>query len=138
MCVILDTNMYGRFLNQQDVDMEPVRNWMKKHGKIVYSPTSKMKEELGKFSKMGNKFREYSRAGKLKLIDKNEVDTTARKLDLDGLRSNDSHIVALAMCGNVKVLISEDIALHRDFKKTGGKVYQYKNQKRLLGKDTCP
>ena len=77
MCVILDTNMYGRFLNQQDVDMEPVRNWMKKHGKIAYSPTSKMEEEIGKFPKMKNKFREYSRTGKLKRIDKDKADAAA-------------------------------------------------------------
>ena len=50
---------------------------------------------------MGNKFREYSRASKLKLIDKDKVDATARTLN--SLRSNDSHIVALAVCGNVKV-----------------------------------
>ena len=137
MCVILDTNMYGRFLNQKDADMEPVRDWMNKHGKIAYSPTSKMKKELGKFPKMGNKFREYSRASKLKLIDKDKVDATARTLN--SLRSNDSHIVALAVCGNVKVLVSEDRMLHRDFKeKTGGKVYQNKKQKHLLKKDTCP
>ena len=136
MCVILDTNMYGRFLNQQDTDMEPVRDWMNKHGKIVYSETSKMVEELRKFPKMEVQLRGYRQAGKLKLIDKDKVDATASKLD--DLRSNDSHIVALAMCGNVKVLISEDQALHQDFKKTGGKVYQYRKHIGLLKKDTCP
>ncbi len=137
MCVILDTNMYGNFLNPQDVDMELVRNWMNKHGKIAYSPTITMERELRKSPKMEDKFREYSRASKLKLIDKNEVDATAH--GLNNLRSNDSHIVALAICGNVKVLVSADRALRQDFIKIArGKIYQYKEQKHLLGKDTCP
>ncbi len=136
MCVILDTNMYGKFLNQQDVDMELVRDWMNKHGKIAYSPTITMEKELRKSPKMEVQLRGYRQAGKLKLIDKDKVDAAASKLD--DLRSNDSHIVALAICGNVKVLISEDIALHQDFKKTGGKVYQNREQRHLLGKDTCP
>ena len=135
--MILDTNMYGRFLNQQDTDMEPVRDWMNKHGKVAYSPTITMKKELGKFPKMKDKLLEYSRAGVLRLINKDKVDATARKLK--NLRSNDSHIVALALCGNVKVLVSEDKTLHQDFKDIAhGKIYQYKWQKHLLGKDTCP
>ncbi len=139
MCVILDANMYGRFLNQQDVDMEPVRDWVNKHGKIAYSPTRKMEKELGKFPKMKQKFGEYRRAGKLKQVKKDQVDAAVGKLELGDLQSNDSHIIALAKCGNFKVLISEDQMLHRDFKeKAHGKVYQYKSQKHLLKKDTCP
>ena len=53
MCVILDTNMYGRFLNQKDADMEPVRDWVEKHGKIAYSPTSKMKKGAREISENG-------------------------------------------------------------------------------------
>ena len=137
MCVILDTNMYGRFLNQQDTDMEPVRDWMERYGKIAYSPTITMERELRKSPKMKARILEYRQAGKLKLIDKKEVDVTAR--ELKNLRSNDSHIVALAMCGNVKVLVSADNALRQDFIKIAhGKIYQYKEQKHLLGKDTCP
>ena len=137
--MILDTNMYGRFLNQQDTDMEPVRDWMNKHGKIAYSPTITMEKELRKSPKMKARLLEYSRASKLKLIDKDKVDATARELDLDGLRSNDSHIVALAMCGNVKVLVSADKALRQDFIDIAhGKIYQHKEQKHLLVKDTCP
>ncbi len=135
--MILDTNMYGKFVNQCDLDMKPVRDWMNKHGKMVYSKTAKMEEEINRFPKMRDKLLEYSRANRLRLIDKKEVDVTAR--ELKNLRSDDSHIVALAMCGNVKVLISADTALHQDFKDIAhGKIYQYKEQKHLLVKDTCP
>ena len=136
MCVILDTNMYGKFLNQQDEDMELVRDWMREHGKIAYSPTITMERELRKSPKMEARILEYRQAGKLKLIDKNKVDATAH--GLNNLRSNDSHIVALAICGNVKVLVSADRALRQDFKDIGGKVYQNREQRHLLGKDTCP
>ncbi len=138
MCAILDADMYGRFLNPQNADMEPVRDWMNKHGKMAYSPTSRMEAELRRSPRMEKKFLEYSRAGKLKRFDKIKVSAFASKLESEGLRTNDSHIVALAICGNVKLLISEDQMLHRDFKKKArGKVYQYKAQKHLLRKDTC-
>ena len=44
MCIILDTNMLGRFKkrdkDKQDEDMGPIWNWLdKKNGKIVYSNT---------------------------------------------------------------------------------------------------
>ena len=40
MCLILDTNKYGDFLEPKNQDMEPIRNWMKtRNGKIAYSPT---------------------------------------------------------------------------------------------------
>ncbi len=44
MCVILDTNTFGRFRNPEDEDLEPVRKWLnQKNGKIAYSNTEKFK-----------------------------------------------------------------------------------------------
>ena len=49
MCAILDTNTFGRFRNQKNQDLEPVRKWLKeKNGKIVYSNTKKFKSEWKK------------------------------------------------------------------------------------------
>ena len=67
MCLILDTNRYGLFLDPNNEDMKPVRKWVdNKNGKIAYSPVGKMKDELEKYPKMRRQFEQYSRAGKLK------------------------------------------------------------------------
>ena len=47
MCLILDTNKFGDFLDPENRDMEPVRMWMRLgKGKMAYSPTEKMQSEL--------------------------------------------------------------------------------------------
>ena len=44
MCVILDTNTFGKFNDPDDEDMEPVRRWLQKgSGKIVYANTENLK-----------------------------------------------------------------------------------------------
>jgi hypothetical protein len=56
------------------------------------------------------------------------------------ITSDDEHIIALALVAKVKVLVSDDIKLIRDFKDhiTQGKVYRTKKHTHLLKKDTCP
>lgn len=49
MCLVLDTNKYGDFLEPENQDMEPIRKWMKtKNGKIAYSPTDKNGKRIEK------------------------------------------------------------------------------------------
>ncbi len=138
MCLILDKNMYGSFFDPKNADMEPVRKWMKKQkGKIVYSPTRKMKKELWNHGKMRIIFDNYRRAGKLKLVDKAAVE--AEKKNLPELKSDDPDIIALARVSNVKLLVSADKPLHADFKDIiQGKIYQTRQHRRLLKRDTCP
>lgn len=136
MCLILDANMYTPFLKLEE-DMKPVRDWVdNKNGKIVY-PVGKLKDELKKGGTMYKKFEEYRKAGRLKLIDPTFVEE--KKAALPKLKSNDPDIIALAQASGVKLLVSEDIDLHADFKKIiGGKVYQKKVHGHLLRKDLCP
>ncbi len=140
MCIILDANRYGDFLNPKNQAMQPVRDWLEKSGKLVYSPTKKLKTELERCGKMKNRFDEYGRAGKLKIIDKSKVNDCESKLI--GFKSDDGHIIALAQAANVKVLVSEDKKLRKDFTNakfiSGGKVYRKAKHKDILNKDTCP
>ena len=143
MCVILDTNAFGKFKNPEDEDMEPVWRWLdNRNGKIVYANTKKFEDEWEKGG-MNHLRDQMMRAGQLKLVSEG-VQEKADELKGE-IASNDEHIIALALIADVKVLISYregDRNLFRDFKDRGlvaGKVYTRKaHAQRMLKKDTCP
>lgn len=140
MCAILDANMFGEFKNQSNEDMQPVWNWLEqKNGKIAYTNTRKFEEEWERGG-LTNLIQQLQRTGKLKEIPARDV--RQKENELKGqIESDDEHIIALAMVANVKVLVSKDEKLHRDFKNrnlVGGKVYQTASHKHLLTRDTCP
>ncbi len=159
MCIVLDVNSFHDFKDQANEDMEPVRNWLNRNnGKIAYSPTGKFRSEWeagGGYELM----KALQRMGKFKLVPAEDVQAKADALEqIGGLRSDDPHIIALAMLADVKVLVVQrlpniprrggrrgargaDPDLQADFKDhrlVGGKVYITKSHSRLLRKDTCP
>ena len=141
MCLILDTNKYGDFLNRNP-DMKPVRDWVEnKRGKIAYSATQKMESEL---KRCGKKMEDiiilYRKNNYIKNIPEEGVEKAMGKLQKSDLKSDDPHIIALAQVSGVKLLVSGDTDLHKDFKRLikGGSVYQTKEHKHLLKRDLCP
>ena len=135
MCLILDANKYGDFLNPDKADMQPVRDWFSRGGKMAYSPTHKFESELTK--KMRSRIARYKMSGKVKLVDKRTVQDMQN--NLPNLKSDDPHIIALAIVAKVKLLVSGDKDLHDDFKKfIKGKVYQNQDHEKLLTPDLCP
>ena len=140
MCAILDANMFGEFKNQSNEDMQPVWNWLEqKNGKIAYTNTRKFEEEWERGG-LTDLIQQLQRTGKLKEIPARDVRQKENELK-GNIESDDEHIIALAMVANVKVLVSNDTTLHRDFKNrdlVGGKVYQTARHKHLLTRDTCP
>lgn len=140
MCIILDANLFTDYMKKTP-DMQPVRRWLecargsRRRGKLAYSPTDKFRAEIQKHP-FRTKLVELRRAGLLKEIPAAEVEEAEG--DLPPLKSDDSHIVALAVAGKVSVLVSRDQDLHDDFKKlAGGKVYQKATHKHLLKPDLC-
>ena len=135
MCIVVDADNFSKF-SKRDTDMQPVWHWLNRgNGKIAYSNVKKIKDEWAKANSL---VIELNRAGKFKMVPAQDVQ---EKLDeLKGqIKSNDPHIIALALAAEVEVLISGDKTLHEDFKNlVGGKVYQTKSHSRLLRKDTCP
>lgn len=83
--------------------------------------------------------RQLHRRDKLRLVKEQDVHKKVNEVK-DIIRSNDPHIIALALIAQVKVLISKDNNLIRDFKEhvPQGKAYKTKSHKHLLTKDTCP
>ena len=161
MCIILDTNAFGKFKKREkgkiDDDMEPIWNWLnRKQGKIVYSPTEKIKGEWKKGG-MTNQLEALNQAGKLKMVSADDVREKADELKNSGvLKSDDPELIALAKIAKVKVLVVQrltdkpskrrktghrgaDSDLRTDFKNLiGGAVYMKKSHSHLLRRDTCP
>ena len=138
MCAILDANTFHKFKDPSDEDMKPVWKWLEsKNGKIVYANTEKFEEEWYRGG-MDPIRDQLMRSGQLKLVSQ-DIQEKESELN-DTIRSDDPHIIALAVIGEVKVLISEDRKLIQDFKEyvSQGKVYKTKRHKHLLTKDTCP
>ena len=143
MCVVVDTNTFGKFKNPADEDMAPVWKWLDdKNGKIVYSNTKKFEDEWERGG-MSHLRDQMMRAGQLKLVSEG-VQEKADELK-NKIASNDEHIIALALIARIKVLISYregDRDLFDDFRDknlVGGKVYTRKaHAQRMLTKDTCP
>ena len=142
MCVIVDTNTFGRFRDPEDEDLEPVRKWLRnRNGKIVYSNTAKCKREWEKGG-MGRLTLELRRAGQLKIVPEDAGVAKMEQELIDEIKSDDAHIIALAIIAGVKLLVSYtegDKALFADFKNlVGGKIYTRKAQEHLLKRDLCP
>ncbi|MXY50143.1 MAG: hypothetical protein F4Y38_12715 [Gemmatimonadetes bacterium] len=133
----MDANKFSDYLNPEDENMEPVRRWMKSKGKLVYSPTEKLKQELDRHKKMRLQIDEYRKNGSLKQYPAQEVERVKDRLP--SLQSDDPDIIALAQVAEVGLLVSGDTDLHADFKAViGGSVYQTRKHSRLLRRDTCP
>ena len=138
MCLILDTNLYNLFLQPDNRDMKPVKDWVDTDGKIAWSPTGKMRRELDRSPRMKKRFEEYRRDGKLKLYPPGEIEWERKRLPK--LHSNDPDIIALARITGVNLLVSGDKDLHTDFKQLHGqrKIYQTRNHIDLLRNNRCP
>lgn len=143
MCLILDSNKFSDFANGKP-DMLPVKKWIESGGRIAYAPTPKLKKEFtGEHTPQAflQLFRDYRRAEKVKIVNEKEVSEEEKKLKKLPLKSNDSHIIALARIAKVKLLVSSDTDLHKDFTDNnivGGKVYQTASHKHLLKEVDCP
>ncbi len=142
MCIILDTNTFGKFRNPNDEDMAPVWKWLdNRNGKIVYANTKKFEDEWERGG-MSHLRDQMMRAGQLKLVSEG-VQEKADELAAE-IVSNDAHIIALALIAGVNVLVSYregDRNLFADFKNrqlVGGRVYTRKSHEHLLTRDTCP
>ena len=140
MCLILDASLFHQFNNRKNADMKLIRKWHKdKKNKFVYSKTTNLMRELNNCSEMVKYFNDLSLSGKIIYINKNKVqkkeDALRNEKDPSKkLKSNDAHIIALALVSKVKLLVTADQSLHKDFKSNikKGKIYQYKEQYRLL------
>lgn len=115
-----------------------MRDWLasKPENRIAYSKTDRFEREWKHFKRRA----ELWQSGKLKFVDSQKVSSQEKKLEeTPKLRSNDTHVIALAQVAGIKLLVtSGDRALQTDFKNIiRGKVYKYAKHEHLLREVIC-
>ena len=139
MCMILDANMFSRFINKNDKDMQPIHKWLlNQSGKLVYTDYHKYQSELKKAPKLRQQMLKLKRVNQARFVEKNKVEEKIKSLGR--IRSDDPHILALAQTAKVNLLCSEDKKLGFDFKDLipNAAIYKNKDHAHLLNDDICP
>lgn len=135
MCLIIDINVFHKFLDENDGDLKELHKLFFKPQKnskkvfLVYG--GKLRDEYKASTKIARAIIALDRAGKAKAIDdKSVLDETDRVEKLKLCVSDDQHIIGLARISNTRLLCSHDKDLHTDFKNNElldnprGRVYQ--------------
>ena len=144
MCIIIDANRLGVFLSDQMAeDEKAIHGWLNKGwGNLVYSTGGAFANEVGGRSRA--KLAKFVQAGRATVIPAEEFEEVERRLrDNKAVRSDDPHVLALAIHSRARVLYTGDQNLIRDFKnkqlidKPRGKVYSGARNARLLTRSTC-
>ena len=140
MCLILDiNNALDVLLPTGAEDFEPIRTGLV-NGKVRLVCGGKLVQEYAESTQVLRIFNELARAGKARLVDDDLVDEEADKIEAAGnCRSNDQHILALALVGNIRLLCTNDNDLISDFTNVRilspkGNVFRYKSHRHLIRK----
>lgn len=139
MCIIVDANRLGALANPDDADAKPVRAWLNRGGRIVYSTDGAFAQEVSRRALLT-----YDRAGKATRVPAARFadDKCSLRADAD-LRSDDPHVLALARAAGVRLLYTGDRNLMADFKnkkfidRPRGKIYSRAANADLLTKSAC-
>ncbi len=139
MCLIVDANIAHKvFAVPVEPDFVPIRDWMDGAGLLV-ACTELLTELYRSGEPVGRALTKWARNGKLVRIPDDEISRERAKLEDSGLlRSNDSHILALAIVSKARTLCTFDKNLEADFKdqqivnKPRGTIYQKAEHKKCL------
>lgn len=140
--MIVDASRLGTFLADPiHDDAAPIRDWLdRRGGRIVYSTEGKFAGEV--VGRARARLAAYAQAGKAIYVPAERFLEYARDLE-PLIRSNDSHVLALAKATGVRLLYTGDPDLIRDFKdkqfidNPRGKVYSGAGNTRLLTRSAC-
>ena len=136
MCAIIDANaaneVFGDALSPAG---DGFLKWINRgQGRLVAG--GMLLEELEKLSGFRDWARNATLAGFMRIANQDEVNARTEQIRNEGRwHSNDQHIVALAQVSGARLLYSNDIPLHRDFKSKRrldsprGKVYSTNDDK---------
>ena len=119
MCAILDVNRAHQLLPSSPSEPnDPLAKWVKDgHVKLIVG--GKLLDELGKNSNIERWITNLHRMGRIvSLTSKDRRDVKCRTEELrkrSTCRSNDEHIIALAQIKHVRLLVTADRDLRKDF-----------------------
>ncbi len=130
MCVIIDNNVAATLL----LAATPVRQWLFSHtGKLRLVLGGKLDKELRGNQEVLRQLLELDRAGRIRKAEP-VIGAGIAKL----CRSNDPHVIGLALASGARTLCTDDRALIRDFrnsriiKNPRGSVYTKPEHRHLL------
>ena len=120
MCVraILDASVFRHFTSKtKDSAGDQFRKWLdREDGMIVYTTHDKYHAELRANSEVYALLRNYFENGNAISVDLTDIESALNKIPAPPTRrSNDPHILALALASGATVLFSGDKRLRRDF-----------------------
>ena len=142
MCAIVDANMASRFFGDPvDTDLRPLWDWIYS-GRGMLVVGGQLAEELDQLGDARRLIRNWERARLAHVAsheEREEVEAETRRLQRTGqCRSDDPHVIALALVSGARLLCSADRLLHADFRNREliddprGVVYQDTGHVRLL------
>ena len=139
MCAIIDASVAGEvFGSNRSAAGKEFFDWVnQRHGRLVAG--GKLLEELNK-----TPARDWARqaliSGQLRAVDDNDVEAMTNELRRQQVcRSNDLHVIALALISGARLLYSNDEDLQYDFKakslidKPRGRIYSTLHSKDITG-----
>ena len=119
MCTvaIVDTDVLWKVAPAPGKDGDSdLRAWIHgRHGILAYSNSGKCYDELSRSLRVWRVFEEYRRGQQATLICGARLARADKKLRNSTIRSNDRHVLALALASNALVLCSNDNDLKDDF-----------------------
>lgn len=138
MCLIIDANFIAITLSPNPPPAaKPVWDALYfRKARGVYG--GKLAIEYSKLRKFSRLIAQLDRAGVLRQVPSKDVESETKKVErLGHCVSNDSHIIGLARASGVRLLCSNDKALHTDFKNPllvapVGHVYQNEAHSHLI------
>ncbi len=114
MCIIIDANRLGDLLAEPtNPEVAPVRRWLKKGGRLIYSTGGDFAAEVGRRARA--RLLEYARDGSALQVPWAKIEADALAL-APQIRSDDPHVLALARFSGARLLYTHDGHLIEDFK----------------------
>ena len=130
MCAIIDANVRDQVFGDAVTDAgKYFLDWLspKRGGKLIVG--GKLLQELGGLKNFQRWLRVSIKLGVAKVIPDDRVSSETTDLENRGVcKSNDAHVIALAMAGSARLLFTNDGLLQGDFRRniSDGKIYTTK------------
>lgn len=154
MCMILDADQWGDFLNAEKKNtpnMLRIQEWIgerkgsKRHGVLVYPSHGKFKKELDQSQQMREVLQRYVQSGAARPYSKERHDESWKKISKFPFTSNDPHVLAAFDASRATILCTGDKKLQQDFKNLRsnhrirkGVIYTSGSPRDLLYDHRCP
>ena len=117
MCAIVDANVAHEVFGPSTPPAgREFLDWLSKgRGRLVVG--GKLHKELKRSKDFGEWAREFTLAGKMRVVDASEVNARTNHVRSEGAcASDDPHVVALAQVSGARLLYSNDRKLQKDFR----------------------